>query len=716
MLVLLPPRSSLLPAHPDFPFAACDNTVFEARCEAGQEVVVHAAQWGARHARADAPLPACYAAGPASPLASCQIDVTTDLQSQCARGASSCTFHANAAHLGAPCTGAPRVLEGAFACRTLPVRAGTAIDFAVGDDGKTVSVTVGGARAGATVAVLHGAVKAVGATGACFADANAHTQLTPAAPLGDSFTVDVAVYVRPGHRGAEATAAPFYSILSDNEDRAFLASNARQTALGLVLVASSRKLHDDNFVKTISLDGVPAGWHRVTIVRRGAADGNHLHYYLDGALQASVSIATEFNSLAAIGNGVGGGLRRPFCGVGAVRVFARALGVSEIAAIGAAAAPLPFAYQRKSDSLQVGVESRGNEVVYTEALVGAAGVNSVVAFEALNPLPAGMVLNVYTGAITGTPTVSTGRAPLTVRVRAYNAAGAVEANVTIAVANPAPVGLAYSQPQAVYAVHAAAQFNVPSFAAGGRAESFSVAPALPAGLELDAVWGFISGTPTQVAAASAHTITARNAAGAAHATVTIAVQATPLVAAAVPAPAAAKFAYAKAQYVVYKGEPIPAGAIVPALTHPGASHAFSVEPALPLAHLGLAFDAATGAVTGTAAEVSAGAVEFTVSAGDARATLVLTVVDTPPGALTYDAPVAVYAVGKRIATNAAVCLGGGGGHATSFEVTPALPAGLSIDRRTGAIRGTPTKHAAEAAYTVRASNSGGHSGTVCVVI
>lgn len=47
------------------------------------------------------------------------------------------------------------------------------------------------------------------------------------------------------------------------------------------------------------------------------------------------------------------------------------------------------------------------------------------------------------------------------------------------------------------------------------------------------------------------------------------------------------------------------------------------------------------------------------------------------------------------------------GTVTSYAVTPALPAGLSLDASTGAISGTPTTAAAQSSYTVTAANSGG---------
>lgn len=55
------------------------------------------------------------------------------------------------------------------------------------------------------------------------------------------------------------------------------------------------------------------------------------------------------------------------------------------------------------------------------------------------------------------------------------------------------------------------------------------------------------------------------------------------------------------------------------------------------------------------------------------------------------------------------------GTVTSYSVSPALPAGLSLNTTTGVISGTPTEAAVEATYTVTASNPNG-SVTKAVVI
>lgn len=74
-----------------------------------------------------------------------------------------------------------------------------------------------------------------------------------------------------------------------------------------------------------------------------------------------------------------------------------------------------------------------------------------------------------------------------------------------------PSNLAYPHNPSIYVVDLAGEDNVPSVA--GVASSFSIQPALPAGLVFDTTTGSIHGTPAQVRARSLYTVRASNAAG-----------------------------------------------------------------------------------------------------------------------------------------------------------------------------------------------------------
>jgi len=138
----------------------------------------------------------------------------------------------------------------------------------------------------------------------------------------------------------------------------------------------------------------------------------------------------------------------------------------------------------------------------------------------------------------------------------------------------------------------------------------------------------------------------------------------------------------------------------------GTVTAYSVSPALPA---GLTLSASTGIVTGTPTAVTAQAT-YTVtasnSAGSTTASLTITVNDQPPTALSYLTNPAVYAVQTPITPDSPT---NSGGTVTSYSVSPALPAGLSLSATTGVISGTPTIVTAEANYTVTATGSGGNA-------
>ena len=74
------------------------------------------------------------------------------------------------------------------------------------------------------------------------------------------------------------------------------------------------------------------------------------------------------------------------------------------------------------------------------------------------------------------------------------------------------MSLAYLSNPATYTQGTAIPNNTPANS-GGAAVSYSVLPALPAGLTLNPVTGVISGTPTAVTLASSYSVTATNTGG-----------------------------------------------------------------------------------------------------------------------------------------------------------------------------------------------------------
>ena len=140
-----------------------------------------------------------------------------------------------------------------------------------------------------------------------------------------------------------------------------------------------------------------------------------------------------------------------------------------------------------------------------------------------------------------------------------------------------PSGLSYTTATADYTKGTAITPNSPT-STGGAVTSYSVSPALPAGLNLSTSTGIISGTPTAVTAAASYTVTASNSAGSTTASLSITVN--------VAAPAGLSYTTGTAVYTV--GTPIPADS--PTSTG-GTVASYNVIPALPA---GLTLGASTG--------------------------------------------------------------------------------------------------------------------------
>lgn len=262
----------------------------------------------------------------------------------------------------------------------------------------------------------------------------------------------------------------------------------------------------------------------------------------------------------------------------------------------------------------------------------------------------------------------------------------------------APANLTYAQASITVNAGQAITADIPTVT--GAVTSYSVNPALPAGLSLNTTTGAITGTPTVAAAQVTYTITAANSSGRTTASVRI------MVAAAGPL---SGLTYPQTNISATVGQAITAD--IPTVT--GVVTSYGVSPALPA---GLSLNTATGAITGTPSAVAV-QTAYTITATNSSSTTTATVqlqvsaAVAQPTSLIYPQPTITTAVGLTVPPNIPIVTG----NVTLYSVSPTLPAGISLNSATGAISGTATAISPQTAYTITAANAGG-SATATVTI
>jgi hypothetical protein len=157
---------------------------------------------------------------------------------------------------------------------------------------------------------------------------------------------------------------------------------------------------------------------------------------------------------------------------------------------------------------------------------------------------------------------------------------------------PAPSGLSYPSPHVFVVSQAITPVNP---TVSGTVTSYSVSPALPAGLVIDGATGRISGTPTAPAATTTYTVTASNSGGSTNAGISVTVN-----------DIAPVIGYERSSYSLTTD--VPAPSITP--THSGGTATWSISEPLPA---GLTFSTTNGSITGTPTETSP-AKEYVITA------------------------------------------------------------------------------------------------------
>ena len=148
---------------------------------------------------------------------------------------------------------------------------------------------------------------------------------------------------------------------------------------------------------------------------------------------------------------------------------------------------------------------------------------AIAAFSAAPALPGGLVLDASTGVISGTPGGL--KAAATYTLTGTGPGGATQAQVSLAVVD-VPPAISYGSGSYTFTTGQAIPVLTP-VNTGGPIVSWSVSPAVPAGLVFSSADGSLSGTPTAVSAAAGYLITATNTGGASSVSPQIAVHPLP---------------------------------------------------------------------------------------------------------------------------------------------------------------------------------------------
>ena len=292
-------------------------------------------------------------------------------------------------------------------------------------------------------------------------------------------------------------------------------------------------------------------------------------------------------------------------------------------------------------------------------------------------------------------------------VRASNSGGISTTMLTLTVVDQIPSNIRWFEMDLVLTLNESYS-SLPAMHDGGPPLAYEVSPPLPSGLSMDPTDGVISGVPSQLRTRTLHHVWGNNSGGIGIALLHVTIIDSPITS------------------ILYPRQPLDmvwgndSVDMLPE-TNGGAPVGWTISPDL---SAGLSFDSGSGRINGSADHLSPWtdhSIVATNSAGSLSANIRVRIADTTPVGLDWGGGTFVLAANRSVV----LPLVNPGPAVERYEVSPALPDGLSLDAVTGVISGTPagrTPVTAVAAggvpsrhawttHTVWANNSGGSLAT-----
>ncbi|PXY72825.1 MAG: hypothetical protein CXX80_09240, partial [Methanobacteriota archaeon] len=303
------------------------------------------------------------------------------------------------------------------------------------------------------------------------------------------------------------------------------------------------------------------------------------------------------------------------------------------------------------------------DVAMTDITFSNSG--GVVAFWEISPgLPSGLSLN--SGTISGTPAVNMTNTTYT--IWANNSGGSDSVTISITINEPSA---SISYPGTPFEFIREMTYSVSPSTGGGAIDSWGMSPDLPSGLSFNSGNGTISGTPTVNMSNTTYTVWAINSGGNTSITITIVVNEQQAVL--TPSQSSATLT----RYSMMSDITFSNGG--------GAVASWEISPGLPS---GLSFNHGNGTISGTPTANMSNTtyiVWANNSGGNVSVNINIMIVH-PLDPVSY--PLSDYNLTTGSATVIIPDLTGAGVH--SWEISPLLPAGLTLDAASGEISGTPS--------------------------